>query len=76
MKLNLKEIKAEMSNVPHPDIAVCSVCGWRGPVSECIVEEDGDWEGGYFNVDTCPKCEDGGEIEYEYSEEAIKEFHL
>ena len=52
-----------------PDIAICSVCGWRGPATECITDEEGDWESGYYKVDLCPKCEDGGSIDdYDFSE--------
>jgi len=60
---------------PSPDIAICSQCGWVGPVSECEVEEEGDWESGYYPVDLCLKCEDGGCIdEYSMSDERAKEW--
>ena len=53
----------------RPDIAICSVCGWRGPVAECETDEEGDWENGYYKVDLCPKCEDGGSVDdYDFSE--------
>jgi len=55
------------------DIAICGVCSWRGPVRKCGTAIDGDFESGYFNVDTCPKCEDGGYIEsYDISKKTRK----
>ena len=48
---------------PHPDMCKCSECGWEGPVHECPTEQEGDWESGYYDIDVCPKCEDGGCIE-------------
>ena len=62
---------------PKPDIAICSKCGWRGPVSECDVDPygDGDWESGYVPVDLCPVCEDGGCIDdYDMSDERFEEW--
>jgi len=60
---------------PSPDIAICSECGWRGPVSECGTDYDGDWESGYYPVDLCPKCEDGGCIDdYDMSPERLAEY--
>lgn len=61
--------------MPSADIAVCGVCGWKGPTYECETEKEGDFESGYFDIHLCPKCEDGGLIEdYEMSEERIKEY--
>ena len=48
---------------PLPDIAICSKCNWRGPVSECIIVQDEDWKTGHFDAHDCPKCEDGGCID-------------
>jgi hypothetical protein len=45
---------------PMPDIAICSTCGWKGPVIECEKGQDGSWEEGYYDIDLCPKCDDGG----------------
>jgi len=62
---------------PKPDIAICSQCGWRGPISECGIDPygDGDWESGYYPSHLCPKCEDGGCIDdYDMSEERLKEW--
>jgi hypothetical protein len=61
--------------MPKPDMARCSECGWSGKVSECTQEEDGDWESGYYLVDLCPNCEDGGMIEdYDMSPERMIDF--
>ena len=51
------------SPVPAQDIAICSECNWRGPIVECSIGEDGDWETGYYPVPECPICEDGGSID-------------
>jgi len=64
---------------PNPDIAICSQCGWRGSISECDVDPhgDGDWESGYYPVDLCPVCEDGGCIDdYDMSEERLIEWEI
>ena len=61
---------------PIPDIAKCTECGWEGDVGKCGTEQDGDWESGYYNIHTCPECEDGGLIEdYSMSEERAKEWN-
>ena len=61
---------------PIPDIAICSICGWRGNVSECAKGTEGDWESGYFETDECPKCEDGGCIDdYAMSLGRSREWH-
>lgn len=68
-------IDQEENDEPFADIAICSICGWRGAVEECGTEEEGDWEGGYYNVDTCPVCPDGGCIDdYAMSEARAKEW--
>ena len=60
---------------PPLDIAICSVCGWRGPTSECPKHEDGEWETGLFDVCDCPRCEDGGMVDdYDYSPEQHKRY--
>lgn len=60
---------------PSPDIAVCSECGWRGSVSECETEKDGDWESGFYDAHLCPKCEDGGCIDdYSMTKEIAAEW--
>jgi len=60
---------------PLPDIAICCICGWRGPVEQCGQDEDGDWENGYYQIDTCPRCEDGGCIDdYDMTEDRLKEW--
>ena len=76
MRLNLSEIKSlsNRSTEPKPDIAICEECGWEGPIHECETGEDGDWESGYYTVDLCPKCEDGGCISYSMSDECIEEW--
>lgn len=60
---------------PRPDIAICSQCGWRGSVSECLVGEEGDWESGYYPIDFCPICEDGGCVDdYDMTPERAQEW--
>lgn len=61
---------------PAWDIAICSDCGWRGDINECGTEQEGDWENGYYEIHTCPKCEDGGLIEeYSMSDERAEEWN-
>lgn len=70
-----KIVEIQRGNEPRPDIAICSQCGWRGPVEECGEDTEGDWESGYYDVDTCPKCSDGGCIDdYDMSEKRAKEW--
>ena len=57
---------------PKADLASCSECGWKGLVSQCVEGQDGDWESGYYEIDLCPVCEDGGEIDYDMSEECFR----
>jgi len=60
---------------PRPDIAICSQCGWRGPTSECENGEEGDYENGYYFIDLCPRCEDGGCIDdYDMSSKRSEEW--
>lgn len=62
---------------PLPDIAICSECGWQGPESDCITDQEGDWESGYYSIHLCPKCKDGGCIDdYDMSETRLKEWEL
>ena len=58
-------IKEDLDNKPKPDIAICSKCRGRYPISMCEVDPygDGDWESGYNPIHLCPNCEDGGLIE-------------
>ena len=78
MKRNLFEKLEEELNPnyePKPDIAICSECGWRGSVEKCIKEQDGDWESGYYEIDECPICKDGGCIDnYDMSPQRFKEW--
>lgn len=58
---------------PPMDVGHCASCGWKGPISECRVKQDGDWESGYYDAHLCPKCEDGGCIDdYDYSPEQFQ----
>jgi hypothetical protein len=73
MKIDIFKLVDDVKNRPNGDIAVCSECGWRGPISECNVVQDGDWESGYYEVHECPVCMDGGCIDdYDYSPEQAK----
>lgn len=73
--LESREAGAELEKEPESDIAICSQCGWRGPVSECKKGKDGDWESGYYDIDLCPKCEDGGCIDdYDMTPQRGKEW--
>ena len=79
MKYNLNKIAEMLEKVedkpPGPDIAICSECHWRGPADECEQDEDGDWETGYYTIDMCPKCEDGGCIDdYDFSPEQLTKY--
>ena len=65
----------QFNQQPLPDIAICSECEWRGPVSECDLEQDGDWETGFFDVHVCPNCDSGGCIDdYDMSPEQSKKW--
>ena len=59
---------------PRPDIGVCLKCGWKGDVSDCEVDEEGNFEDGYYMIHLCPNCDDGGDIDYKMSEERAKEW--
>jgi hypothetical protein len=50
---HISEVKCN-DKAPGPDIAICSKCGWKGPISECQCGL----------IDLCPKCKDGGCIDY------------
>ena len=68
-----KEINAE----PKEDIARCTNCNWSGNVLECELDQEGDWESGYYDIHLCPKCEDGGCVDdYSMSEERFKEWDI
>ena len=72
-----KPLAELIKNKPEPesDIAICSECGWEGPVSECQTDQEGDWESGYYTIHLCPKCEDGGCIDdYDMTPECLKEW--
>lgn len=59
------EMKLEMGETgryDNPDMAKCEDCEWRGKISKCETVRDGDYESGYFSVDTCPEC--GACVEY------------
>ena len=61
---------------PQPDLACCSECGWEGPREDCLIDQEGDWETGYYDVDLCPRCEDGGCIDdYNMTEERKEEWY-
>jgi hypothetical protein len=63
--------------LPKLDIGICSICGWRGMLSECDTEQDGDWEHGYFQNYLCPVCKDGGCIDdFDYSPEQMEKYKI
>lgn len=67
--------KVDLDAEPKVDIAICSECGWRGSVNDCIKGQDGDWESGYYEVDFCPKCAEGGCVDdYDMTPERAKEW--
>jgi hypothetical protein len=62
------EICTAPQTEPGFDIGICSECGWRGLLTNCDTEQDGDWEHGYFESPLCPVCKDGGCIDdFDYS---------
>lgn len=66
--MGFKILRRNKHTAPEPDVAMCSSCGWRGKVYRCPVEQEGDWESGYYDIHLCPKCEDGGCVDgYTYS---------
>lgn len=68
-----KLIKNISDPEPLPDKAICSACGWKGSVSKCETELEGDWENGYYKIHLCLKCEDGGCIDdYDFSNKQWK----
>jgi len=69
MKRKLFEVNKynDLDPMPEPDIAICSQCGWRGPIASDEATLERDWEDGYC-VDLCPICDDGGCIDdYDFS---------
>jgi hypothetical protein len=58
---------------PISNIACCFSCGWKGSVSDCDLDQEGDWESGYYDIHFCPRC---GECidEYEMTEERAEEW--
>lgn len=77
MKLDtIRLLAVERDTEPKPDIACCSECGGRFPVSDCPIEQEGDWETGYYGVHICPKCEDGGCVDdYAMTPECAEEWN-
>ena len=64
-----------MNPEPTPDIAICSLCDWYGPISECIKGKEEDRETRDCPIHLCPKCDDGGCIDdYDMSPERQKEW--
>ena len=60
---------------PKCDLCRCSNCGWEGKTSDCETDEEGDWESGYYTIDLCPECDDGGCIDdYDMSDERLDEW--
>jgi len=73
--MDIKAISLGLRKMPPLDIAICSECNRQYKVSDCPKDEEGDWESGYYEVDLCPVCEDGGCIDdYCYSPEQLKVF--
>jgi hypothetical protein len=60
---------SESTDEPGCDIIECHKCQGKYEIGDCPTEQDGDWEGGYYTIHTCPKCECGGEPEYTMSME-------
>jgi hypothetical protein len=67
-------LSSDTSREPSPDIGVCSKCGWEGDVGGCEMDEEGNFEDGYYMIHLCPNCDDGGDINYKMSEERAKEW--
>ena len=72
MKLITKAIPNLKNLQPKADIAYCQECGWEGSPNDCLKGEEGDWESGYYEIDFCPICEDGGAIDYTMTEQRAK----
>ena len=68
------ELILDKNNEPCCDIIVCGKCHGTYMLSECPTEPEGDFETGYYTIHTCPKCEDGGEPEYNMSEQRANEW--
>lgn len=66
----------KMDSEPEPDIAKCSKCGYEASITSFDRETEGDWENGYYDIDLCPKCDDGGCVDdYSMSEERANEWN-
>lgn len=50
---------------PQFDKGICEECGKHFKLEDCEIEEEGDWEYGYYEVYVCPEC--GGGLEYTFS---------
>lgn len=73
IKLQIQE--GHSDSEPQPDIALCSSCGWKGPVADCESSEEGDYENGYYAIHLCPNCDDGGSIDnYEMTSKRANEW--
>ena len=70
---NFDELKEEKNLEPTPDIAICESCKWTGNVNECLTEQEGDWESGYYNIDICPKCNEAIS-DYDMTPETLKKW--
>lgn len=72
--MNLNNFVQKNKDEPLCDLIHCLSCGWRGKVEEGIYVREGDFESGYYDDRDCPKCDGGGEIEYEMSDEQAKKW--
>jgi hypothetical protein len=56
-------IAVEVPTSDKPNTAICSACGWEGPIADCDTETEGTWEEGFYQIHICPKCPEGGCID-------------
>jgi len=72
MLSKIVEIGAGTDKEPPPDMGICDSCGTKDFIWNFEVEQEGDWEEGYYDVHVCPYCDDGYIVDYDYSPEQLE----
>jgi len=75
MSIDFKRLIEHMDKDPEPlpDLADCEECGWHGKVIDCVKEEEGTYEEGFYIADICPEC--GSGVMYDMSIEQVEKWN-